>query len=34
VGGGKTDRIRPRATSCSVSLVSMLVSIDRLRVDS
>jgi hypothetical protein len=33
LGGGKTDRIRPRATSCSLSLVSMLVSIDRLRVD-
>jgi hypothetical protein len=33
LGGGKTDRIRPRATSCSLSLVSMVVSIDRLRVD-
>jgi hypothetical protein len=33
LSGGKTDRIRPRATSCSLSLVSMLVSIDRLRVD-
>jgi hypothetical protein len=33
LGGGKIDRIRPRATSCSLSLVSMLVSIDRLRVD-
>ena len=31
--GGKIDRIRPRATSCNVFLVSMLVSIDRLRVD-
>src|SRR5271166_433899 len=32
-GGGKTDRIRSRATSYNLSLVAIAVSIDRLRVE-
>ena len=32
-GGGNTERIRSRATSCNPFLVSIAISIDRLRVD-